>query len=160
MRLTERKPKRKKTRLTLGARYGQWTVIGLALPLVEVRCACGREQWIKIQVLRHDQSTQCRECRAAARRGHATHLANLKPTQIFQAMQNLSQLQMAYAAHLIRTRKFIEHQTLSREDVVQAVEMAALMSPAQIEAELTPKPLHVQARRTYTQYQSPKGGSL
>lgn len=159
MRLADRKPQREKQPLTLGARYGQWTVIGLALPLVEVRCACGREQWLKMQVLRHDQSTQCRACRIAARRGQTTHLNTLGTRQVWDALEALSELQKQYAARLIHSRRQIQGEQIGRLVVTEAIEMARLLTPAQIEEELrhfAPR-YHAEACCAYRVYESPRG---
>lgn len=77
----------------------------------------------------------------------------------------MSQLQMAYAAALIRSRAKIEeehHHPITRSDVTDAVEMARSLTPAQLEQEiqnLQPR-YRAETWQSYQQYQSPKGVNL
>lgn len=154
----------KRPSLTIGATFGKWTVLELHGPDARVRCACGTERYQRIATLRHGNSTQCRACRVKESR-HEPKLANARPAHVWQTIQSLSQLQMQYAAALIRSRQKIEEegdQPLTRADVTDAIEMARHLSPAQLEVELKnlcPR-YHAEARQSYQLYQSPKGVQL
>lgn len=94
-----------------------------------------------------------------------SHLANVPPAQVWPAIQQLSQLQMAYAAALIRSRAKIEEERdtpITRADVIDAVELARMLTPAQIEAELQNlRPRYrAETRQSYNLYHSPKGNQL
>jgi hypothetical protein len=163
MRLQSFTNRKKAPPVTMGDKYGTWEVVGLALPMVEVRCQCEAERWVRVEVLRH-HNAQCRPCAAKARKVNPK-LANATPSHVWQTIQSLSQLQMQYAAKLIRSRQKIQEEDsrpITKADVTDAVEMARSLSPAQLEVELKnlQHTFHAETRQSYQQYHSPKGSQL
>lgn len=117
--------------LTLGLKVGKWTILEITDREVEIECECGFKRISSLNTLKYHQSGKCRQCCGNSKTTKVT--GSLSGQHVYMAIRSFSEAQRQYAAAILKSRRSYEDEVevaLTRQDVLEAIEMAQRMPSA------------------------------
>ena len=136
----------------IGDRFNTWTVSAVIDDQhVIVQCQCGALKNIRVHSLRYN-GNNCRACKSSPQDKQDSQSMNF---------YTLTPRQQYYVAALLRRcakarLKYCPEEPITKQDFIEAVALARGLTSKQIEDDLRESNFHVEIKRYYTIYETPK----